>query len=205
VYWSDRILVYPGDQLEAAIGEIPAELAQRLAKMRRAVEGDSRPLLNVLREVDALNYLPGAVLAKVDRMSMQHSLEVRAPLLGIEVADFAKRLAADVCYRQGSGKLVLKRVAARYLPESWMNRPKRGFGLPMDLWSADKLLPITRRLVLGKDACLPIWLDHKLLSRYLDRIERNFNSYRVWALYILENWLRSHPAEPAEAALATAG
>jgi asparagine synthase (glutamine-hydrolysing) len=205
VYWSNRILVYPDDQLEAAIGEIPAELAQRLAKMRRAVEGDSRPLLNVLREVDALNYLPGAVLAKVDRMSMQHSLEVRAPLLGIEVADFAKRLAADVCYRQGSGKLVLKRVAARYLPESWMNRPKRGFGLPMDLWSADKLLPITRRLVLGKDACLPIWLDHKLLSRYLDRIERNFNSYRVWALYILENWLRSHPAEPAEAALATAG
>jgi asparagine synthase (glutamine-hydrolysing) len=199
VYWSNRILVYPDDQLEAAIGEIPVELADRLAKMRRAVDEDRRPLLNVLREADALNYMPGAVLAKVDRMSMQHSLEVRAPLLGIEVADFAKRLAADDCYRQGSGKLVLKRVASRYLPESWMNRPKRGFGLPMDLWSADKLLPITRSLVLGKDARLPAWLDPGLLARYLERVERDFNAYRVWSLYILENWLRSHPAVPAEA------
>src|SRR2546430_1222880 len=199
VYWSTRILVYPDDQLEAAIGEIPVELAARLAKMRRAVDEDRRPLLNVLRETDALNYMPGAVLAKVDRMSMQHSLEVRAPLLGIEVADFAKQLAADDCYRQGSGKLVLKRVASRYLPESWMNRPKRGFGLPMDLWSVDKLLPITRSLVLGHDARLPAWLDRRLLGRYLDGMERDFNAYRVWSLYILENWLRSHPAAPAEA------
>jgi asparagine synthase (glutamine-hydrolysing) len=130
---------------------------------------------------------------------MQHSLEVRAPLLGIEVADFAKRLAANDCYRQGSGKLVLKRVASRYLPESWMNRPKRGFGLPMDLWSVDKLLPITRSLVLGNDARLPAWLDRRLLGRYLDGMERDFNAYRVWSLYILENWLRSHPAAPAEA------
>ena len=59
--------------------------------------------------------------------------------------------------------------------------------------------------MLGKDARLPVWLDHKLLSRYLNRMERNFNSYRVWSLYILENWLRSHPAVPAEAALAKAG
>ena len=81
-----------------------------------------------------------------------------------------------------------------------MNRPKRGFGLPMDLWSADKLLPITRALVLGKDARLPEWLDRGLLARYLDAVERDFNSYRVWSLYILENWLRSHPAVPAEAA-----
>ncbi|MCE3247111.1 MAG: putative Asparagine synthetase 1 [Microvirga sp.] len=200
VYWSSRILVYPDDHLKAALGEIPAELAGRLAEMRRAVEEDRRPLLNVLREADARNYMPGAVLAKVDRMSMQHSLEVRAPLIGIEVADFAKRLAADDCYRHGSGKLILKRIASRYLPESWMNRPKRGFGLPMDLWSADKLLPITRALVLGKAARLPEWLDRGLLARYLNTVERDFNSYRVWSLYILENWLRSHPAVPAEAA-----
>ena len=75
-----------------------------------------------------------------------------------------------------------------------MNCPKRGFGLPMDLWSADKLLPITRSLVLGNDARLPAWLDRRLLGRYLDGMERDFNAYRVWSLYILENWLRSHPA-----------
>ena len=62
-----------------------------------------------------------------------------------------------------------------------------------------KLLPITRSLVLGDDARLPAWLDRRLLGRYLDGMERDFNAYRVWSLYILENWLRSHPAVPAEA------
>ena len=197
VYWSSRILVYPDDHLKAALGEIPAELAGRLAEMRRAVEEDRRPLLNVLREADARNYMPGAVLAKVDRMSMQHSLEVRAPLIGIEVADFAKRLAANDCYREGSGKLILKRIASRYLPESWMNRPKRGFGLPMDLWSADKLLPITRALVLGKD-CAPARVARPRAPRPLPRRGRA-------RLQLIPGVVALHPRELAEESPGRAG
>jgi hypothetical protein len=64
----------------------------------------------------------------------------------------------------------------------------------MDMWSADKLLPITRSFVLGNDARLPEWFDRGLLARYIDDVERDFNAYRVWSLYILENWLRNHPA-----------
>jgi asparagine synthase (glutamine-hydrolysing) len=197
-YISNRLLMYPDNVLRQAIGGMPPQLAAYLAEMRGAINADDRPLLNVLREVDALNYMPGAVLAKVDRMSMQHSLEVRAPLIGKDVAEFAMKLAADACYADGSGKRVLKQVASRYLPGEWMNRPKRGFGLPMDLWSADKLLPITERLLLADDARLTAWIDRGKLVAWLDALKINFNAYQTWALYILETWLRTHPAAPAD-------
>src|SRR5262245_21989245 len=102
------------------MGRIPRQFAECLAKMRSDIDHDRRPLLNVVRELDARTYMPGAVLTKVDRMSMQHSLEVRAPLLGLDVARFAMRLTADACYGAGQGKLVLKRVAERYLPTDWV-------------------------------------------------------------------------------------
>ena len=62
-----------------------------LGSMRTALDTDKRPLLNALRDLHAGTYMFGAVLTKVDRMSMQHSLEVRAPLLGIEVASVSGR------------------------------------------------------------------------------------------------------------------
>src|SRR5262249_53104363 len=142
-------------------------------------------------------YMPGAVLAKVDRMSMQHSLEIRAPLLGIDVAKFAMRLAADACYARGQGKLVLKRVASRYLPQEWMSRPKRGFGLPMTLWSNEVLLPSLRTLLLHEDSKLSQWVEPARLRGYIGNLSRDFQPYRAWSLFVLEVWLRQHPATVA--------
>ena len=107
-YISSRALVFRDQDIEMLFGEVPPGLAALLFGMRKQLNEDSRPLLNALRELDANTYLPGAVLAKVDRMSMQHSLEVRTPFLGIDVAKFAADLAADDCYASGQGKLVSK-------------------------------------------------------------------------------------------------
>jgi asparagine synthase (glutamine-hydrolysing) len=101
-------------------------------------------------------------------------------------------LAANECYGAGRGKLVLKRVASRYLPEEWLNRPKRGFGLPMNLWSADTLLPAARELLLSSDSHLGRLLDRKRLIAFLENLEREFSAYQAWSLLILEHWLRSH-------------
>jgi len=196
VYMSTRILVFPDDELERVFGVIPANLKASLLELRNGIDRDSRPLLNVLRELDARHYMPGAVLAKVDRMSMQHSLEVRAPLIGIDVARFAMDLAADDCYQAGQGKLVLKRVASRYVPAEWMARPKRGFGLPMDMWGARQLLPALDGLIRSADCRLAEWIPHTNLVRYLDHLGAEFHAYRAWALFVLENWLRTHPAVP---------
>ncbi len=197
-YLSDRILVTPESRLAELFGTVPAGLARDLATERGFLERGPRPLLHRMRELDARHYLPGAVLAKVDRMSMQHSLEVRAPLLGIEIAEFAARLAAEDCVRNGKGKLVLKRVAERWVPRDWLDRPKRGFGLPMDGWGKATLLPEAAALLTASDAKLPQWIARPALQAFLAAQERSFNPYRIWALFVLETWLRSHKAEPAD-------
>lgn len=171
---------------------VTVALVDELATARAGLDADPRPLVHRLREADVRMYLPGAVLAKVDRMSMQSSLEVRAPLLGREVAAFGQRLAASECVRDGAGKRVLKEVARRYLPPTIIDRPKRGFGLPMGLWGAEALLPAARALLLSGPACLAAWIPRDRLARYLDRMARDFSAYRVWALLVLEFWLRTH-------------
>jgi asparagine synthase (glutamine-hydrolysing) len=196
VYLSSRILVFPDAELEQVFGPMPTALRELLVQLRTGIEHDRRPLLNVLRELDARTYMPGAVLAKVDRMSMQHSLEVRAPLLGIDVARFAMGLAAGDCYQAGQGKLVLKRVASRYLPAEWMARPKRGFGLPTDLWGAKQLLPALDDLINSRDCRLRAWIPQANLARYLSHLAADFHAYRAWSLFVLENWLRTHPGAP---------
>jgi asparagine synthase (glutamine-hydrolysing) len=129
---------------------------------------------------------------------MQHALEVRAPLLGLEVAQFASRLAAEECVLAGKGKLVLKRVAERWVPREWLDRKKRGFGLPMDGWGKEVLLPEATALLTAPEARLPHWIARPALESFLAAQARSFNPYRIWALFVLETWLRHHKAEPAE-------
>lgn len=193
-YLSNRLLVYPDDCLERLLGCVPDGLADSLSAQRAALNADFRPPINVLRELDASAYMPGAVLAKVDRMSMQHSLEVRAPLIGLDIAQFAMKLGGNECYSDGVGKVVLKRLAKRYLPPEWIDRPKRGFGLPETLWGKDDLLPMVRELILGPEARLPDWIPRERLEMYISGLESNFHAYQTWALFVLESWLRTHPA-----------
>ena len=195
-YISSRILVFDDQEVERLLGEVPEGTASYLAELRNSLNGDSRPLINVLRELDARTYLPGAVLAKVDRMSMQHSLEVRTPFLGIEVARFAMHLAADDCYAPGQGKLVLKSVARRYLPAEWIARPKRGFGLPPHVWSKEQILPLVRPLLLSSESRLAAWIDRKRMAAFLDHQDKHFGAYACWNLFILELWLRTHLGVP---------
>jgi len=197
-YISSRLLVFRDQDIEMLFGEVPKGLADLLGGLRKQLNKDSRPLLNVLRELDANTYLAGAVLAKVDRMSMQHSLEVRTPFLGIEVAKFAADLAADDCYEHGQGKLVLKRVASRYLPAEWLARPKRGFGLPPHVWNKEHILPLVRPLLLTPDSRLGAWIDRKRMTTFLDNQNGEFSAYACWHLFILEIWLRTHLAAPAD-------
>ncbi|WP_370694207.1 asparagine synthase-related protein, partial [Klebsiella pneumoniae] len=69
--------------------------------------------MNVLREQDVNHYMPGAVLAKVDRMSMRHGLEVRTPFLSPEMGRFAQALPVRSLAEGRTGKLILRRLAAR--------------------------------------------------------------------------------------------
>ena len=82
-------------------------------------------------------YLQDDILVKVDRASMLHSLEVRAPFLDIELVDFARRLPASSKLRGGQTKWLLKQLAERLLPREIVHRRKQGFALPVGRWLAE--------------------------------------------------------------------
>ena len=87
-------------------------------------------------------YLQDDILVKVDRASMMHSLEARAPYLDAEVVDFVRRIPHQWKFRKGETKYLLKRALAGVLPAWVLGRPKKGFGIPIGRWLEQGLLPI---------------------------------------------------------------
>lgn len=194
-YLSPRWLIFQPEQVSKLLCGMPVGVSQTLLDWKTILDDPSLSLLHRMRNLDAQTYMPGAVLAKVDRMSMQVSLEVRCPLLDSTLARFAEKLSVDSCWKPPSEtKRILKQLASRYLPEEWMHRRKLGFGLPANAWSRDEVLSLTKELLLGTTSKLRDYVDANVLEEMVAKqAEDNcFSIYQVWPLLILEAWLRKN-------------
>jgi asparagine synthase (glutamine-hydrolysing) len=143
--------------------------------------------------LDAMTYLPDDILVKVDRASMAASLETRAPFLDRDVMEFAWTLPMHMKIREGRGKWILRALLGKYLPSSLIDRPKMGFGIPLDQWLrgplrdwAESLLDEARLEREGYFHPRPIreaWQQHL----------RGTGSYgsRLWPVLMFQSWLQN--------------
>ncbi len=197
VYYGNRILVSSDEHLQDLFGFLPPGFSAHVNSLREQLDAAPRGhLLSRMRQSDTANYMPGAVLPKVDRMSMQHALEVRTPFLNVALARFAERLPDEYLVGDGRGKLILREVAYRYLPRELIEMPKKGFGLPMSDWARTSLLNLGSELLGGDARVLPLF-GRQGLSNFMERQHspNGFSTYQLWAVLMLESWLRHHPAK----------
>ncbi|MGZ3443536.1 MAG: asparagine synthetase B family protein, partial [Polyangia bacterium] len=140
-------------------------------------------------------YLCHSVLAKVDRASMAASLDVRAPLLDTAVAEFAASLPIDWKLHRTTGKWIFKRVARHLLPRAIVDRPKKGFGMPIARWLRQELRELLHDTLLdARSLAAEGALDRNEVARMLDEHERGAVDHRqrLWALVVLELWRREN-------------
>jgi asparagine synthase (glutamine-hydrolysing) len=176
--------------------EDPAALV--LGAERSSADGHSQPVGNGAGDVmgqllrsDLVTYLPDDVLTKVDRASMAVSLETRTPFLDRGVLEAAWRLPATSKLRDGVSKWMLRQVLYRHVPAALVDRPKMGFGIPLDAWLRGPLRPwaedllstaaLTRHGLLRPEPVRQAWQLHLAKRRDL--------SYELWDVLMLQAWL----------------
>jgi len=143
-------------------------------------------------KADLYAYLPEDVLFKVDRMSMANSLEVRVPLLDHKLLEWEMRLPLYMRFRDGHGKYLLRKVAARYLPADILKPRKQGFTIPIGAWLRGELGAWAETLFLSRQfAERGIFEPEKVVA--LLRMHRSGKyelGHRIWSLIVLEMWFR---------------
>lgn len=203
LYMSLRWHIWLPIQVEQMMNGLPGATAERIASWRAILNDPSTSVMHRMRTIDANLYMPGAVLAKVDRMAMQHALEVRSPLLDPQFAEIAMGLSEDDCWAPPNvTKKLLKEIASEYLPREWMFRSKKGFGLPANAWAMDDIISLCRQTLNASNGRLRDHLDSAILKKTVETQSRkdHFSIYQMWPLLMLELWLRAQPAKIEAAA-----
>jgi asparagine synthase (glutamine-hydrolysing) len=148
---------------------------------------------NTIMALDALSYLPDDGLVKVDRAAMACSLETRVPLLDYRIVEFAFGLPLSIKFREGMTKWPLRQILYKYVPRSLVERPKRGFSMPLKTWLRGDLKEWTYDLLrhdgIARDGILNPGLVARYLSEHMNG--QHDHSEVLWSLLMFQCWLHN--------------
>lgn len=186
----NKRLLYAGEmqRFVQRDGEIAKRFRDYAANVKTGNQTDK------LLYIDSKTYLPGDILTKVDRMSMAASLEARVPLLDHKVIEFVSRVPASLKLLGYETKHLLKKAVADIVPEAILNRPKQGFGVPMQEWINQQLRSRIRDTLDSSISKQRGYINPGYTQTLLEEHERGRrdHSMALWALFMLELWHRRY-------------
>ncbi len=172
--------------LDGASPDLPRRVLQEVWK---AVHARGFREVNGWLWSDVAFVLPYDMLHKVDTASMRHSLEVRVPLVDVEVARTVAGLPGEWKLRGLERKWILKQVAARYFPKEILERPKGGFGLPIGEWMRGELRSLFEEHLFAEPV---IWRSEIIRRLWMEHQERRRDRFwELWNIFVFEMWRRT--------------
>ena len=151
--------------------------------------------------LDEETYLPGDILCKVDRATMKYSIEARCPILDVNVMEYSYRLPHAYKYAGGVKKRILKDIAYDYIPQNLLDRPKVGFGVPLDKWMRgplrEALEDMSSEAFLKQQGIFDVQYVHEFINTYLKTGDRgpasgaNYSKV-AWSFFVFQQWYQAY-------------
>jgi asparagine synthase (glutamine-hydrolysing) len=181
---ADHSRLLTRDVLDQSSGDIYADARELLTRSNAPEE------IEQMQQLDISYYLAEDILTKVDRAAMAVSLETRAPFLDPRVGRFAASIPVDYKLRGGKGKYILKKAVEQLLPDEILNRPKKGFGIPIAEWLKGRLNPLMHDLLDEKRICEQGLFSASYVSQMIAEHERGDASHhkQLWTLLVFQLW-----------------
>lgn len=149
-------------------------------------------LLRKMQLSDIYSYLPNDLMYKADMASMAASIELRSPFLDYRIVEFGVSLPIGLKLARGTGKILLRDIAADYVSNSIVKRPKKGFGVPIGEWIRGPLRELSEELLIGGRTRERGWIDIPYARQlFRDHIRGRSHERVLWPLLTLELWARS--------------
>jgi asparagine synthase (glutamine-hydrolysing) len=151
---------------------------------------DAESLIEQMQFLDINFYMAEDILTKVDRAAMAVSLETRAPFLDPRVAEYAASLPPEYKLKGSKGKFILKEAVRDLLPQNILDRPKKGFGIPIAEWLRGKLNPLLREMLSPKRLAKQGIFEPAYVEKLITEHEQNKASHHkeLWTLLVFQLW-----------------
>lgn len=148
--------------------------------------------------LDMVDYLPSDILAKMDRAAMKYSLEVRCPLLDYRIPEWSFKVDHNLKFYKNEKKYLLKQLTYDYVPKKLLDRPKKGFGVPLSKWLRTVLKAeidkVSERSIIEKQEIF----DYDGLQRLKEvqmKSDKTLYAHILWAFYVFQMWYNEYIEE----------